>query len=179
MCNQEVNSMQVYKNTNTDFKQLTQPLIQSSGLNFTHRGRYSEGVWWGIVAFGCRISKDDKKCIKDSDLLNGYLSKKQHICNMQKMYIFLWPIFKRQISWLETFYAIQFSLDTLRNCYIMISCLIWTATNMICSKSSKYVHVYIILEISTEVLMGDHFMEYFKINDAKFRLASCISAVFE
>lgn len=45
MCNQEVNSMQVYKNTNTDFKQLTQPLIQSSGLNFTHRGRCSgEGV---------------------------------------------------------------------------------------------------------------------------------------
>lgn len=41
MCNQEVNSMQVYKNTNTDFKQLTQPLIQSSGLNFTHRGRCS------------------------------------------------------------------------------------------------------------------------------------------
>lgn len=98
------------------------------------------------------------------------------------MYIFLWPIFKsfkRQISWLETFYAIQFSLDTLKNCYIMISCLIWTAANMICSKSSKYVHVYIILEISTEVLMGDPFMEYFKINDAKFRLASCISAVFE
>lgn len=55
----------------------------------------------------------------------------------------------------------------------------WTAANMICSKSSKYVHVYIILEISTEVLMGDPFMEYFKINDAKFRLASYISAVFE
>lgn len=174
--------MQVYKNTNTDFKQLTQPLIQSSGLNFTHRGRCrGEGVWWGIVAFGCRISKDDKKCIKNSDLLNGYLSKKQRICNIIPKNVYLLVTnFKRQISWwLETFYAIQFSLDTLKNCYIMISCLIWTAANMICSKSSKYLHVYIILEISTEVLMGDHFMEYFKINDAKFRLASCISAVFE
>lgn len=90
MCNQEVNSMQVYKNTNTDFKQLTQPLIQSSGLNFTHRGRYSgEGVWWGIVAFGCRISKDDKKCIKDSDLPNGYLSKKQCICNIIAKSVYL------------------------------------------------------------------------------------------
>lgn len=89
MCNQEVNSMQVYKNTNTDFKQLTQPLIQSSGLNFTHRGRYREGVWWGIVAFGCRISKDDKKCIKDLDLLNGYLSKKQRICNIIPKNVYL------------------------------------------------------------------------------------------
>lgn len=35
-----------------------------------------EGVWWGIVVFGCWILKDDKKSIKDLDFFNGYLSKK-------------------------------------------------------------------------------------------------------
>lgn len=67
----------------------------------------------------------------------------------------------------------------LKNCYIMILCFIWIVINMICLKSLKYVYVYIILEISIEVLMGDFFMEYFKINDVKFCLVSCILVVFE
>lgn len=53
----------------------------------------------------------------------------------------------------------------LKKCYIMILCFIWIVVNMICLKSLKYVYVYIILEISIEVLMGDYFLEYFKIND--------------
>lgn len=49
----------------------------------------------------------------------------------------------------------------LKNCYIMILCFIWIVVNMICLKSLKYVYVYIILEISIEVLMGDYFMDYY------------------